>query len=96
MFLAMLAILLFVLSLYIKEKDKRRDNEHNDLMKKLDEIGLSTREKEIQEKVMEGKSSKEIADKLFIEKSTVDTHRKNINVKFKKAKIKKQFIINLD
>lgn len=102
MFLAMLAILLFVAWLYIKEKDKRQEekdkNEQkfkDDLMSKLDSIGLTTRQKEIQELVMEGKTSQEIAEKLFIEKSTVDTHRKSINVKFKKAKIHKQFIINL-
>ena len=43
-----------------------------------DSILLSSREKEILRCVGEGKTSQEIADSLFISKSTVDTHRKNI------------------
>jgi two-component system, NarL family, response regulator NreC len=42
------------------------------------DIILSTREKEILRLIGEGKASQEIADTLFIGKSTVDTHRKNI------------------
>lgn len=41
-------------------------------------IILSTREKEILRLIGEGNSSLEIANLLFINKSTVDTHRKNI------------------
>jgi two-component system nitrate/nitrite response regulator NarL len=41
-------------------------------------ILLSAREKEILRLIGEGKTSNEIADVLFISKSTVDTHRKNI------------------
>ncbi len=48
-----------------------------DLVSK-EEIVLSTREKEILRLIGEGKTSQEIADLLFIGKSTVDTHRKNI------------------
>ncbi len=43
-----------------------------------DNILLSSREKEILRLIGEGKTSQEIADLLFISKSTVDTHRKNI------------------
>lgn len=43
-----------------------------------DEVPLSKREKEILKLVGEGKTSQEIADTLFIGKTTVDTHRKNI------------------
>ncbi|CAM4090723.1 MULTISPECIES: response regulator transcription factor [Flavobacterium] len=43
-----------------------------------EEIILSKREKEILRFVGEGKTSQEIADLLFVAKSTVDTHRKNI------------------
>lgn len=41
-------------------------------------IVLSKREKQILQLIGEGKTSQEIADQLFIGKSTVDTHRKNI------------------
>ena len=39
---------------------------------------LSTREKQVLEQVLEGKTSQDIADTLFVCKSTIDTHRKNI------------------
>ncbi|RZJ32009.1 MAG: response regulator transcription factor [Flavobacterium sp.] len=41
-------------------------------------IFISSREKQILKLIGEGRSSQEIADALFIGKSTVDTHRKNI------------------
>lgn len=43
-----------------------------------DEGLLSSREAEILRMIGQGKTSQEIADILFIGKSTVDTHRKNI------------------
>lgn len=43
-----------------------------------DMIMLSKREKEILRLIGEGKTSNEISDMLFIGKTTVDTHRKNI------------------
>ncbi|NQU32223.1 MAG: response regulator transcription factor [Bacteroidetes bacterium] len=39
---------------------------------------LSPREIEILELVIQGKTSKEIAEELFISKTTVDTHRRNL------------------
>ena len=42
---------------------------------------LSAREKEIMQLVVQGKTSREIADILFISKHTVDTHRRNISKK---------------
>lgn len=39
---------------------------------------LSPREIEILEMVIQGKTSKEIASELFISKTTVDTHRRNV------------------
>lgn len=47
------------------------------------ELFFSNREKEILQLIAEGKSSQEIADSLFIEKSTVDSHRKNMSKKIK-------------
>ncbi len=45
---------------------------------KENEIHLSERETEILSLIMQEYSSEEIAEKLFISKRTVDTHRKNI------------------
>ncbi len=47
------------------------------------ELVFSSREKEILQLIADGKSSQEIADQLFIEKSTVDSHRKNMSKKIK-------------
>ncbi|MEL1242947.1 response regulator transcription factor [Flavobacterium sp. DGU11] len=54
----------------IKKTDYRK--------KDTDDIPLSKRELEIVKLIGEGKTSQEIADLLFIGKTTVDTHRKNI------------------
>lgn len=45
---------------------------------KSDKIVLSNREKEILHHIANGKTSKQIAEDLFIAKTTVDTHRKNM------------------
>lgn len=42
---------------------------------------LSRQEKEIIKLIIEGKKSKQIGEILFISKTTVDTHRRNINKK---------------
>ncbi|MCX2743200.1 response regulator transcription factor [Mangrovivirga sp. M17] len=51
--------------------------------KKEKEFSLTKREKEILKLVVEGETSQEIADKLFISVRTVDTHRANIMKKLK-------------
>ncbi len=44
----------------------------------LEKYGLTKRERQIVVYLKEGKSSREIADLLFLSKSTVDTHRRRI------------------
>jgi DNA-binding NarL/FixJ family response regulator len=46
------------------------------------EIVLTRREKEVLELIAEGLTNNEIAQKLFISSTTVDTHRKNLLIKF--------------
>lgn len=48
---------------------------------------LTTREKEVLELIAEGLTNNEIAQKLFISISTVDTHRKNLLAKFEAKNI---------
>lgn len=63
-------------------------------------ILLTRREKEVLELIAEGLTNQEIADKLFISVSTVDTHRKNLLAKLEaknvammvKTAIQKQLI----
>lgn len=45
---------------------------------KSEKLVLSNREKEILQLIANGNTSKEIAEELFIAKTTVDTHRKNM------------------
>jgi DNA-binding NarL/FixJ family response regulator len=61
--------------------------EVNDTLKAMEEgknekPALTRREKEVLELIADGLNSQEIADKLFIGVSTVDTHRKNLLIKF--------------
>jgi DNA-binding NarL/FixJ family response regulator len=64
----------------LKETIARLKNQINTPYSTLvdDSINLSIREKQVLELVLEGKTSQEIADTLFVSKSTIDTHRKNI------------------
>lgn len=59
-------------------------NSHSDEEKKNSIYGeeLTAREKEVLVLVCEGLRSKEIADQLFISTHTVESHRKNIMLKF--------------
>lgn len=45
-------------------------------------IFVTRREKEVLELIAEGKTNQEIADQLFISVTTVNTHRKNLLMKF--------------
>lgn len=45
---------------------------------KTEQVVLSNREKDILHLIANGKTSKEISEALFIAKTTVDTHRKNM------------------
>lgn len=49
-----------------------------DTQKNSSKSVLSTREREILQLIAKGRTSHQIADELFIGKSTVDTHRKNM------------------
>ena len=53
------------------------------LRKKVDGVPiLTSREKEVLELIAEGLTNNEIAQKLFVSVTTVDTHRKNLLAKF--------------
>ena len=58
---------------YFDQSIKNKGTSKND-----DDVQLSRRETEIVKLIGLGKTSQEIADMLFIGKTTVDTHRKNI------------------
>jgi len=63
------------------EKYKRRIARGVDISKEdltMNPVVLSDREKEVIKLIMQGKTSKQIAEELFISKTTVDSHRGNI------------------
>lgn len=53
------------------------ENEYNDIQS----VKLTKREAEVLQRVIEGKSSKDVADELFVSKRTVDFHLANIYTK---------------
>ena len=61
--------------------DKNLYVEEENSTSMLEELKISTREKEIIKLIAQGLINKEIADKLFISTHTVNTHRKNIMAK---------------
>lgn len=67
---------------YTNKEIKRPDNAFREMDASVaGKFKLSAQEKQIIRLIIEGRTSKEIADKLFISKTTVDTHRRNINRK---------------
>ena len=56
---------------YLGKKENKQFSNH------LEKI-LTPREKKVLQLICEGKTSREIAEELFISKTTVDTHRKHI------------------
>ncbi len=49
---------------------------------------LSKQETKVIKLIAQGYTSEEIASKLFVQKCTIDTHRKNINKKLKPFGVK--------
>ena len=59
--------------------EQKNNNNSNGLLKQfIKEHALTDREVEVLKLLQHNKSSKEIADLLFVSKHTVDTHRRNI------------------
>lgn len=65
-----------------RKREKSVDNQFKILNEKIDlmakEKGLTKREIEILSEVMEGKTSREIGEELFIAEGTVKRHRDNL------------------
>lgn len=81
--MALIAIIFFVIGIFINKKRKENDVglEYQIDQKKINELGLSSREYEVLVKVAEGLSNKEIADTLFISENTIKTHVSNVLIK---------------
>lgn len=67
---------------YANKITPKQSNDFSDLDDSVvNKFRLSKQEKEIIRLIIEGRTSREIGDMLFISKTTVDTHRRNINRK---------------
>ncbi|WP_316811652.1 response regulator transcription factor [Pedobacter heparinus] len=67
---------------YTNKQVKKTSNSFHEIdLSVAGKFKLSAQEKQIIRLIIEGKTSREIADQLFISKTTVDTHRRNINRK---------------
>ena len=77
--IAIIAIVFFFVGIYINKKSLHKvrlpstEIDH----KKIEALDLSTREYEVLQKISEGLSNKEIAEKLFLSESTIKTHVSN-------------------
>lgn len=68
--------------------EKQKDKNRNEISQRLiEKYSLTPREVEIVKQISEGKTSQQIAELLFISKTTVDTHRRNIIEKTKMKSI---------
>ena len=82
--IALIAIVFFFVGIYINKKSLNTATaipltEINH--KKIEELEISNREYEVLQKISEGLSNKEIAEKLFLSESTIKTHVSNLLVK---------------
>lgn len=64
--------------IHLSDEASRALSEFKKRIFEYPEIKLSAREKEIVALMMNGNTNREIAEKLFISESTVETHRKNV------------------
>ena len=68
---------------YLNNNNEYETKYFNNFSQKLLTDGISNRERDIIRLLILNKTSKDIADKLFISPNTVDTHRRNILKKLK-------------
>ena len=81
--ITIIAIVFFVVGIYINKKSLNKSKIPSTEInhKKIEELELSKRECEVLQKISEGLSNKEIAEKLFLSESTIKTHVSNLLLK---------------
>jgi len=80
---AIIAIVFFFVGIYINKKSLHKSGTTiaNINHQKIKELDISNREYEVLQKIAEGLSNKEIAERLFLSESTIKTHVSNLLVK---------------
>lgn len=81
-YLGIVAASFLVLGLWFGNRQKGEKKEFSEdpemIRKRLDDLGISSREYEVICKLSEGLSNKEIAEALFLSENTIKTHLANI------------------
>ena len=80
---SVMAIIFFFIGLYFRKKNLSKEgaDSHELDHTKIKELGISQREHEVLQELVNGLSNKEIAEKLFVSESTVKTHVSNLYTK---------------
>jgi DNA-binding NarL/FixJ family response regulator len=80
---AVIAIVFFTVGIYINKKSLNNNSqtEYEVDTKKIEQLGISSREYEVLQLISKGFSNKEIGDTLFLTESTIKTHVSNLLVK---------------
>ena len=78
-----IAILFLILGVYLNKKSLHKPKDHFLTIdtQKIKELAISNREYEVLEKIADGLSNKEIAEKLFLSESTIKSHVSSLFVK---------------
>ena len=82
--LGIVALIFLGIGLYFRPKQSQSNAVSESFrqdIQKIEQLGISTREMEILQKVAEGLSNKEIGETLFVSESTVKTHISNLFIK---------------
>jgi DNA-binding NarL/FixJ family response regulator len=80
--IAIIAIVFFVIGVYINKKTLRKEKLSSPInSKNIEQLGISKREYEVLVQISNGLSNKEIAEKLFVSESTIKTHVSNLLLK---------------
>lgn len=80
---ATIAIVFFFVGVYLNKKSLHKSTEQiTDIdHQKIKDLDISNREYEVLQKIAEGLSNKEIAERLFLSESTIKTHVSNLLMK---------------
>jgi DNA-binding NarL/FixJ family response regulator len=80
--LGAIALVFFLLGLRLNAKRKNQSSNSATIdTQKIEELQITKREYEVLQAIAEGKSNKEIGEKLFVSESTVKTHVSSLLVK---------------
>jgi DNA-binding NarL/FixJ family response regulator len=80
--LGAIALVFFLLGLRLNARKKNQSSTPETIdTQKIEELQITKREYEVLQAIAEGKSNKEIGEKLFVSESTVKTHVSSLLVK---------------